>query len=412
MSLAAMNNSSLALLAQSQSLATISQNISNVSTTGYKTSETMFSTVLSEATATADIFSVQADNRTMVDRQGDVTSTGNWSDLAINGDGMFMVNTAKDGSGSTYFTRDGSFDIAAVDSNGDGTEDTAYLVDSNGYYLQGWAANSDGSVSSDSGSLSAVHYAATSIPGVSTTTASISGTVDATATTDQSLGMSVFGPELGSDGTASVVSQALTMTWSPSTTTTNGWNVNFSIPGATISNASANATFDGAGKMTSDGKTALNVTWGDGSTTTINVDYSNVAMSAGTTTVRASSQDGYAPGDLASVGFDSDGRMTATYDNGKTLTDYQVALADFVAPNSLQELSGNLFAQTQDAGKYTLVAADKSSTSFVAGAVEASTVDLNDQFTKMVMTQTAYTSASKVFSVADQMVTTVYQLGG
>ena len=324
---------------------------------------------------------------------------------------MFVLNSAMDGSGKTVFSRDGEFGIKAVDSNGDGTEDTGYLVDGNGNYLQGWSAGSDGTIDTTSSTLSSVHYAAaTTIPGVATSAITLYGSVDATATTDQQTAAAIYGPQVASDGTSSITSGSLSMLWSPSADTANAWNLTFSLPDATISNASSAVTFDGTGAMTSTGTTTLDVTWADGTTSQMAVDYSNITLTAGTSSVDYAQQDGYSAGNLSGVSFDSNGKMSTTYDNGHTITGYQVALADFVAPNSLQEMSGNVFAQTTDSGAYTLKAANSSSVSFVAGAVEASTVDLNDQFTKMVMTQTAYSSASKVFTVADEMVQTIYNL--
>lgn len=407
MSIAAMNNSVLAMVAQSTSLATISQNISNVSTTGYKTSETMFSTVLSETYPDLDIFSVQGTNRTLIDEQGEITTTGTWSDLAINGDGLFVLNTEMDGSGETLFTRDGSFEVQAVDSDGDGTEDAAYLVDSNGYYLQGWAASSDGSTSSV---LSSVYYtAATEIAGQTTSSASIYGVLDATATTDQAMSMTVYGADTNDDGSTEVDSTSLELLWTPADES-NTWDLTFSIDGATVSNPTTQVTFDGAGAMTSSGSITLDVTWADGTTSQLAVDMSNILQLSDYTTVDYTTQDGYDTGNLTGVSFDSSGNLTTSYDNGYSVTTFQIPLADFVATNSLEERSGNLYAQTSASGDYTLIEAGGTGSSLVTEALEASTVDLEEQFTKMVMTQTAYDSASRVFTVADEMLQTVANL--
>ncbi len=412
MSTTAMNNAVLALNAQSQSLATISQNVANVSTTGYKSSDTLFSTVLSKSSANLDIFGVQATNRTNVESQGTISATSNWSDLAINGDGMFIVNTEMDGSGTTLFTRDGSFEISAVDSDGDGLEDTGYLVDGNGYYLQGWEAATDGSINTASNTLSSVHYtAATTTPGNTTTTATLYGAVDAAATTQQEMAVGVYGPELGSDGTSTISTTSLEMQWTPTSHSAEGntWDLTFGVVGGTVANATTSVTFDGNGAMTSDGLATLDITWSDGTTSQMAVDYSNIMQLAGTTVIDFNQQDGYGAGNLSSVTFDSTGQMSTNYDNGYAVTGYQVALADFVSENSLEERSGNVYAQTPESGDYELLAAG-SQASFVAGALEASTVDLAEQFTRMVMTQTAYDSASKVFTVADEMVQTIYNL--
>jgi len=108
-------NSVNAMNAQATSLSVISQNIANVNTTGYKGSDTQFQTMLSDVTQPASIFSVQATPRQLIDVQGVIAPSANANDLAINGKGFFMVNSAMDGSGSMAFTRDGAFNQAVAD---------------------------------------------------------------------------------------------------------------------------------------------------------------------------------------------------------------------------------------------------------------------------------------------------------
>lgn len=405
MSVTAMNNAVLGMIAQSSALATVSQNISNVSTTGYKTSETMFSTALTKSSAVADIFGVVGENRTLIDNQGAISNTGNWSDLAINGDGLFILNTEMDGSGETLFTRDGSFELAAADSDGDGVDDRSYLVDSNGYYLQGWSVGEDGTA--DTGALTSVYYdAGSELAGRTTSTVQMYGLLDPEATTDQQMAVVVYGPETNGDSTA-IDSTSLELNWSP--TDTNAWDLAFSIEGATVANGSMSVTFDGQGLMTSTSTQTLDVTWADGTTSQITVDLSNILQTSGATVVDYSSQDGYGPGMAEGASVDSAGNLSTGYSNGYSVTNFQIPLAEFVATNQLESRSGNVYAMTQDSGDYTIEAASGNA-EVVGGALEASTVQVEDQFTKMIMTQTAYTSASKVFTVADEMMQVVGDL--
>lgn len=406
MSVTAMNNAVLGMIAQSSSLATVSQNISNVNTTGYKTSETMFATALTKTSAVTDIFGVVSENRTLIENQGAISNTGTWSDLAINGDGLFILNTEMDGSGETLFTRDGSFELAAADSDGDGTDDRSYLVDANGYYLQGWAVSEDGTA--DTGALTSVYYdAGTETTGRTTSTVDMYGLLDPEATTDQQMAVVVYGPEVDGDTTA-VDSTPLKLNWSP--TGSNAWDLTLSIEGATVANGSMAVTFDGQGLMTSTSTQTLDVTWGDGSTSQITVDLSNILQTAGATTVDYSSQDGYGPGMAEGASVDSAGYLSTGYSNGYSVANFQIPLAEFVATNQLASRSGNVYAMTQESGDYTIEAANGGKAEIVASALESSTVQVEDQFTKMIMTQTAYTSASKVFTVADEMMQTVGDL--
>lgn len=154
--------STLGMLAQSRNLNTIGQNISNVTTNGYKRVETRFETVLSESVAPGNEFrrnqdmgGVKTYTSNTVDVQGLLSQTGRALDLGIAGDGYFTLNSAIDGTGQTYYGRDGSFqlisgDTATVTDPYDATSTiditTAYLADKNGYAVMGYPIGSDGVV--------------------------------------------------------------------------------------------------------------------------------------------------------------------------------------------------------------------------------------------------------------------------
>lgn len=137
----------LGMQSQTQSLATISTNIANVNAGGYKRTETRFQTVLSETLQQqSDLGGVRPIDVQMIDRQGIVLSTARDLDLAIVGDGFFVVSTAITG-GETFYTRDGSFEMRLeTPGTGTGAATTApgYLVDKNGYYLKGWVPDANG----------------------------------------------------------------------------------------------------------------------------------------------------------------------------------------------------------------------------------------------------------------------------
>ena len=133
----------LGMLAQSHALNTIGVNLANVNTGGFKSTETRFSTVLSDTLdKQSDLGGVKPKEIQRIDKQGFIASGGDL-DLAINGHGFFVVNTKFDGSGQTLYTRDGSFETATEGTdtatlNGDEvTIKKAYLVDKNGYFVQG-----------------------------------------------------------------------------------------------------------------------------------------------------------------------------------------------------------------------------------------------------------------------------------
>ncbi|PKU21479.1 flagellar hook-basal body complex protein [Telmatospirillum siberiense] len=157
-----------ALLAESSALSTISNNLANSETTGYKASSTTFSSLLTETSGTTTSGGVTATARQNVTAQGTITSTSVSTDLAISGAGMFAVTSSLTG-GQTYYTRDGEFES---DSSGN-----LYLYGTN-YYLEGYSVV-DGVTSS---TLSVVNIDSQEISEPkATTTYSLSANFPATA---------------------------------------------------------------------------------------------------------------------------------------------------------------------------------------------------------------------------------------
>ena len=156
----------LGMMAQSQAFGSISQNITNMNTGGFKSTQTRFSTILASTYyANKDVGGLIPNNKQNVSVQGNIVSSTNSMDIAINGKGLFVVNTAVDGSGEELYTRDGGFSIK---KNGtasktltydDGTTasftyDKGYLVDKNGLYIQAWEPDSSGNFTTSSSLVS------------------------------------------------------------------------------------------------------------------------------------------------------------------------------------------------------------------------------------------------------------------
>lgn len=139
----------LGMRAQSHSLATIGNNIANVTTGGFRRTDTNFSTVLGRTLGNqSDIGGVKPKDLNQITQQGNLSITNRDLDLAINGHGFFIFNSTATGGGQRYYGRDGSFEMATVNNisvTGNGGSIIAakdgYLVDKNGYFLQGWAAD-------------------------------------------------------------------------------------------------------------------------------------------------------------------------------------------------------------------------------------------------------------------------------
>jgi flagellar hook protein FlgE len=115
-------------------------------------------------------------------------------------------------------------------------------------------------------------------------------------------------------------------------------------------------------------------------------------------------QNGAKFGNFAGVSIGADGIVTALFDNGVTRPVFMIPLASFTNPNGLQSLSGNSWIATDFSGNPTLrEAGDAGAGSINAATLEASTVDLGTEFTRMITTQRAYSSAAKIITTADDM---------
>lgn len=446
----AMNSATSGLLAQSKALASISSNIANSSTTGFKSTSTSFESFLNRKNLIdEDTGGVRAYNYRNITAQGDIEMTETSTNLAVDGSGFFVVSD-ETSEGDTYYTRDGSFS----------QDDEGYLVNSDGYYLKGWALNSSGEVSAKNAnstdSLTSINLAnikgtpkATSLMSVAAnlpsdaadpvTDATTGVTTYATVTND----MEVF-DSLGN-------SSSLTLTWTK--TGSNTWEVSASSPVSssdsktttgTVSGFPMTLNFDSDGVLDtiqdSTGATiadadettntylsttdpAFSITWSNGATaSTVSLNFGTCGKTDGVTqytsgedtpdiSVESTDQNGYKPGTLTGATIDKDGTVKATFSNGETRAVYKIPIATFANDNGLNSASGSVFTETNDSGSYQLKTASSGNAGAItSGALESSTVELTDEFSRMIMTQQAYTAASKVVTTTDEMLDTLMSL--
>jgi flagellar hook protein FlgE len=120
----------------------------------------------------------------------------------------------------------------------------------------------------------------------------------------------------------------------------------------------------------------------------------------GTAQVNLVQQDGFPAGSLQSVSISDKGRVVGTYSNGRTLDLAAITLANFNGPNQLQRLDGGAFAVTDESGAAILGAPGK----IVGSSLEGSNVDIANEFTKLIVTQQAYSANTKVVTTSQTMV--------
>ncbi|MDZ5648784.1 flagellar hook protein FlgE [Nitrospirillum sp. BR 11828] len=415
----ALNTATSALYAQSKAFTSISSNISNSSTTGYKATDTSFTALLTDSqSSSADYGGVIASTTQSVSSQGDITSTDVTTNLALDGDGMFVVN---DGSSSqSYYTRDGSF---SEDNSGN-------LVNTEGYYLEGWATDDSGNIlatnRSDTASLEKINLDNISGSPKATTkvTSSLNLPSDATVGSSYTTDTEVY-DSLGNSST-------VTMTWTK--TGTNTWELDASNPvsatdGSTVTGTSSGTpvslVFNSDGSLASPtSNIQLSITgWSSGATdSSITLDYgenggsgSITQYASGSTTPSVTTtgtpkQDGYAKGTLNSVDINTDGSVVANFDNGQSKTVYKIPVATFANADGLTAVSGQTYAQSTASGAYSLKEAGSDGAGTIESkSLESSNVDTSDELSRMIYAQQAYSAAAKVVSTAQDMMDTLLQ---
>lgn len=413
------------LTANSSALAVISDNIANVNTVGYKRSGVDFSALVNaqNSNTTYNAGGVLPLTRQQISLQGSLEQSRSTTDLAISGDGFFIVspnNQQLSNGGSVLFTRAGSF---TIDANG-------YMVNAQGLFLQGWPVNSDGSVVSSPTSLSAIEPINISgVGGLAEPTANVG--INANLNSDQA---SFAGAYTAGDMATGAVTphfesslEVFDSLGAPRTiafgflkTGPNTWQVesyarpNTNITGGGVSGgllASGTLTFNADGTVQSATGTVgstFTIPWATSTgaaSQDIDLDLrtgmTQFAKSFGVTSVTA---DGVPPGDLVGLVLEGDGYLTAQFSNGRARALYQIPLATFLNPNGLAPDQGGAFRTTLESGLYNINSANAGGAGrIVSGALEASNVDLAAEFTNLITTQRAYSAASRIITTADQM---------
>ncbi|MSP49101.1 MAG: flagellar hook protein FlgE [Alphaproteobacteria bacterium] len=423
-----------ALNAQSQSMAALSDNISNVNTVGYKRTVARFSTLVTDTTSRARYSpgGVQAAPFQQIDKQGLIQASSSTTDLAISGKGFFVVNTrsAQTTTGAeNVFTRAGGF---TTDKNGN-------LINNAGYFLQGYKLDTTGNFLTPAGvttnatdlfaNLQTINLAGQSSVAVPTRNVGVVANMPPTTgvTPTQTTNVTVY-DSLGQ-------AQQMILTWTP--VVLNSWTVTLTFNPTSITAPATAFTviFNNAGQMIQVGTntvpstsgilavsginfsavvgTAVGVT----QPTTINLNFGTIGQGNGLSqvtggySVNSVTQDGVAPASLSGVSVDDSGFVTAVFANGLSSRIFRLAVATFQNANALQRREGNAYATTDVSGDPQLRPARTGASGAISpSSLENSTVDLAEEFTNMIVTQRAYTAATKIITTADEMLDEVIRL--
>lgn len=387
---------------QSNALGSVSQNIANVSTVGYKADETLFQTLLGNTVKSnasglsgskVDTHGVSFYNRTYVNKQGEIASTGNVYDVAINRQNAFFM--VKDENNNIYYTRAGDFGVKDV--NG-----TAYLTTSQGMNVQGFPALEGGGFGTTAEDI--IFNNQEKVPSIPTSKISITANVPASGVDTSSYGINMVGPN--NDG------ESMQMIFTRVEGKVNTWEVSFTLMDGTVVMSPTEVIFDGNGQVLTPKSFDISVNWDDGSSNNVVIDISNMTQFAGNSSITNIDNDGRASGYFLKSYIDSDGVLKASYSNGQVIDYAKLALVGFTAPENLTAISGTLFYASNDVGdSYYVMNYDTVDNSMLqTQALESSNVSLEEEFSRMIIIQRAYSANTKTFTATNEMITTLVNL--
>ena len=421
------------LNAASKDLNVIGNNIANTDSTGFKSSRTEFadvysSTILGTGT-NATGSGVTTSSVSQQFTQGTITETGNSLDLAIDGNGFFVLSD----NGSITYTRNGTFN---TDSDG-------YVVDSSGNRLQGYGLDDDGNIQTEVLTDLVIEggnqepQATSEVSQIfaldSTDTVPTNTTFDAsdTDTYNWSTSIEIY----DSQGNAHVMSEYFVKN------DNNQWTMYVTIDGRNPSDPtsttpySASVTFDSTGNVsaiTSSDFTVDSTTyvmtlsnwvpaaevdgvWGSNgaaaSTDGVELDFTSSTQTNTSYSVSSPTQDGYTTGQLSGVSVGEDGVLYATYTNGRSTAVGQVVLATFTNSQGLTPVGGSNWAQSYASGEPAYgVPGSGTNGGISSGALEDSNVDLTSELVGLIEAQRNYQANAKTIEVESAIADTIINI--
>ncbi|MET0369272.1 MAG: flagellar hook protein FlgE [Methylobacterium sp.] len=385
--------------AQTNRISTVAENIQNASTTGYKRTSTEFSSLLLESSGTGNYNSGAVDTviRRAVNEQGSVAFTTSDTDLAIQGEGFFVV---KDGSGGQYLTRAGNF----VKDGATGT-----LVNSGGFTLLGYALDAQGQPDIAKGLIPIKADTATT-EARPTTEATVSGNLpfDATPIAVPGTADGTYTKKI-SVKTYDNVGTAVTLDVYATKTAGNTWNIALYQPatggGTTTKLGEATMTFGTNGQITGATTATVATPWG-----ALTLDGSKLTQLAGDFDMKATA-NGTPPTAGTGVSFGEDGTVFTLYADGSRAASYKMPLASVRSPDELLPKAGNVFEANSESGPVEFGYAQLGGLGTLKSkALEQSNADVATELTTMIESQSAYTANSKVFMTGTEMLETLMNL--
>jgi len=410
------------LNATSKNLEIIGNNIANSNTFGAKESRAEFADVYANALSGAGNNSVGIGTTlaavSQQFTQGNVSSTGNPMDLAINGAGLFQVS---DGNNQTLYSRNGQFKV----------DSTGLIVNNQKQRLMGYPASAGGVV--QPGNAVPLQVPTAGINPQATTKIMLEMNLDSrVATTAPAAAPQITftDPTTYNNATSQTVydakGQDVALTYYFQKSAADTWNVFVTANGQPINGTVAiplpttTMTFPitGGAPTAPVGSVAVNIPASTNSAGATTVAINGIALNVGGATEYGSSfgvtnltQDGYAPGQLTGIGIQVNGLVMAAYSNGQSKPAGQIELANFRNVQGLQPQGGNAWARSAASGDPILGVAGQGNMGVLqAGALEESNVDLTAELVNMITAQREYQANAQTIKTQDQIMQTLVNL--
>ena len=422
-----------AIASQATAFGIISDNIANSQTVGYKETQARFQTLVTRS-PTATAFTpggVQSKPLTDPSRQGLLQGTTSTTDIAVDGNGFFVVNGAADpGADDEYLlTRAGAFN----------TDENGRLVNTAGYYLQGWRTDVSGNIINQDTrdlltSLETVDLSQFGQIANATDDVTINANVPAGAATGESVvtNITIYDSQgfdyllrttWTKDAAANTWTYRYDLVQNPGTTAavsvsigggahTMVFNTDGSlravdgvVPGATNEAATETLTI-GPGEFSRVVDTAtITINWGTFGQPT------GMSQFNGEFETSLLNQDGSGPSALTGVSITEDGLVAANFANGQTRNIYRLPLGTVPSATELSALNGNAYGVTSTSGDIVLSIPTNGGTGRIqSGALENSTTDIATEFTDLIVTQRAYSAATRIITTGDELLDEIIRI--
>ena len=424
-------------------IAVVGDNISNANTTGYKAARSEFEDIVAGGQASGIVVGSgsQLAGVSTIFQQGTMEFSGRALDLAIDGNGFFVVAKGE----QRFYTRAGNFTV----------DDAGYLINQNGLKVLGFP-------SGGTGGLEPININSVSQDTVATTSSTITGNIDASAdnsdptfpttslagstgatatyanindVSEYSTVVDVF-DTLGAKHQVSIFFNNISTTTNPnrwearayvqsndvdSGTPASGLPRQLTTAGGTATTGTFTLNFDSAGQLITSGTGASNPTlnlsipWNNGSASSgnqvISLDLSNFTQYSSASNVTAITQDGKGIGTVGNVNIDKDGSIFALLSNGQAAVIGTIGMANFSNPEGLVRQGGTLLQQSPDSGEPVIGRPQSGSFGAISsGSLELSTVDIANEFVKLITLQRGFQANSRIINTINSLLNEIVQL--